>query len=238
MNFIIPMAGEGKRFKDAGYTVPKYLIDCKGKTLLQWSVDSLPLNLATNLVFIILKKHEDEFNVSEVILQIYGKLGINIRFYFLDGVTQGQAETVYLGRNLFTNDKPLVIFNIDTYFDSKTLETNLLKNDCDGYLGCFKSSEPRFSFASVDHGGFVTETAEKVVISDNALTGLYHFNNTHDYIDAVEYHLQNEFKYKNEYYIAPMYNYLINKGKKYKLDWVHEFHILGTPEELDDFKKL
>ena len=45
MNFVIPMAGRGERFKKAGFSLPKMLIESHGKTLLEWSVDSLPLEL-------------------------------------------------------------------------------------------------------------------------------------------------------------------------------------------------
>ena len=67
MNFIIPMAGRGQRFIDDGYKIPKYLIKVKNKTLLQWSIDSLPLDLATKILFIILQEHEDEYNISSFI---------------------------------------------------------------------------------------------------------------------------------------------------------------------------
>ena len=41
MTIIITMAGLGSRFKKAGYDCPKYMIEAKGKTLFEWSMDSL-----------------------------------------------------------------------------------------------------------------------------------------------------------------------------------------------------
>lgn len=41
MTIIITMAGLGSRFKKAGYNCPKYMIEAKGKTLFDWSMDSL-----------------------------------------------------------------------------------------------------------------------------------------------------------------------------------------------------
>jgi choline kinase len=35
------MAGLGSRFRKAGYNVPKYMIEAKGKTLFEWSMISL-----------------------------------------------------------------------------------------------------------------------------------------------------------------------------------------------------
>ena len=41
MTVIITMAGLGSRFYKAGYDCPKYMIEARGKTLFEWSMDSL-----------------------------------------------------------------------------------------------------------------------------------------------------------------------------------------------------
>src|SRR5579862_1079847 len=93
MTFLIPMAGRGARFTAAGYNVPKMLIEAHGKTLLQWSVDSLPLALCQRLVFIGLEEHEKTFGLSQRIRSLYGDR-FRLEFLFLPDVTGGQAETV------------------------------------------------------------------------------------------------------------------------------------------------
>ena len=64
------MAGEGKRFKDDGILEPKYMIEVKNKTLFEWSIDSLPINISKKIIFICLEEHEEKFNVSEFIKKI------------------------------------------------------------------------------------------------------------------------------------------------------------------------
>ena len=183
MNFLITMAGEGRRFREAGFTVPKMLIEAKGKTLLEWSIDSLPLKICSRLIFVGLQQHDEEFQLSEKITTLYSHRVKSLHFKFINTLTRGQSETAYLAKELVDLSKPLAIFNIDTQFSSSTLEKNLLNKEIDGVLGAFFSTEPRFSFASLDEKGFVTETAEKVVISSNALTGLYHFTNSIDFFE-------------------------------------------------------
>lgn len=234
MNFVIPMAGRGQRFVEAGYELPKMLIKAKGKTLLEWSIDSLPLSLCTNMICIILREHEDKFQLSDKIKSIYAS-SFALKFLIIEQVTRGQAETVWLAKSLFDKQKDLVIFNIDTFFSSENLSNSLLRNDIDGVLGSFFSDENRFSFARIDENGIVTETAEKMPISNLALTGLYHFKNVDDFEETVSYHLENNIKVNNEFYIAPMYNYLIRKGKKFIVDHAEKHDILGTPEELKLF---
>ena len=235
MNFLITMAGEGRRFREAGYELPKMLIGAKGKSLLEWSIDSLPLNLCSRLIFVAQQKHEDEFQLARKIDSIYKNRVGALHFRFIDKLTRGQSETACLAKDLMDLSKPLLIFNIDTQFSSSSLEKNLLKNNVDGVLGAFYSEEPRFSFAALDEKGFVTKTAEKEVISSNALTGLYHFTYPEDFFEAAESAFDNNETTKGEFYIAPLYNHLIKKGRKLIVDMADEVNILGTPEELEVF---
>ena len=131
-----------------------------------------------------------------------------------------------------------MIFNIDTQFFSSSLEKNLLKTKIDGVLGAFYSTEARFSFAAFNTKGFVTETAEKIVISSNALTGLYHFTHPTDFFEAAELAFEKNETTKGEFYIAPIYNYLIKKDRRLIVDIAEEVNILGTPEELQLFLRV
>ena len=235
MNFLITMAGEGRRFREAGYELPKMLIEAKGKTLLEWSVDSLPLELCSRLIFVGQQNHEVEFQLSKKIFSIYGNKVNSLHFKFIDKLTRGQSETACLAKQLIDPSQPLLIFNIDTQFSSSSLSRNLLRKNVDGVLGAFYSEEPRFSFAAVSDQGFVTKTAEKEVISSNALTGLYHFTCPEDFFEAAESAFTHNETTKGEFYVAPLYNHLIQKGRRLIVDLADEVNILGTPEELQLF---
>lgn len=234
MNIVIPMAGRGSRFSKAGYNQPKFLIEFNGKTLLEHSVDSLPIELADNLIFILLKEHENEWNVSNLIKEKYPNS--NIKFIFLEEVTRGQSETVLKSEELINNDQQLLVYNIDTYFRSSSLKDAILHNDCDGIIGAFKDEEDKWSFAKVDDQGIVIKTTEKEPISNNALTGMYHFGKGSDFVRVAKQAINENNLVKNEFYIAPLYNQLIAEGRQFKLDMVDEFIALGTPEDLENAK--
>lgn len=237
MNFLITMAGEGRRFREAGYRLPKMLIEAKGKTLLEWSVDSLPLELCSRLIFVAQQQHETDFQLQEKINSIYRHCVPSIHFIFIEKLTRGQSETACLAKEVVDPQQPLLIFNIDTQFVSSTLAASLLRKDVDGVLGAFHSEENRFSFAALNKEGFVTKTAEKEVISANALTGLYHFTQPDDFFEAAEDAFRKNETTKGEFYIAPLYNHLIAKGRKLIVDVAEEVNILGTPDELELFIK-
>lgn len=234
MNFVIPMAGRGQRFADAGYTVPKMLIEAKGKTLLQWSVDSLPLALCKKLVFIGLDEHRDNWDLESKIYQLYGKT-YHIEFVWLKEVSRGQSETVLKAKECITINEPLVIYNIDTAFESRTLAQKLKNNDSN-ILGSFYSNKTNYSYARMNANGLVVEVREKEVISEHALTGLYHFRQASDFLTIAEEAIQHNETIKNEFYIAPLYNKLIAQNQQVMVDQVSKFTVLGTPEELKDFK--
>lgn len=237
MTFVIPMAGKGSRFVKEGFTLPKYMIEVKGKTLFEYSIESLPLEIADKIIFVCLEEH-DSFNVSNFIKE--KTKHNNIEIIKLKEITRGQAETVYKCKDLVSSNEQLLIYNIDTAFNSEKLKQTLLDDSFkkDGILGAFmdKSSDDKWSFASLDIDRNIIKTTEKDKISDYALTGLYHFSKASDFFDIAKDWIENEKTVRNEFYIAPMYNDLIKQEKKYILDIVDKFIPLGTPQEVREFE--
>ena len=241
LNFIIPMGGEGKRFKNSKFNKPKFMIETKNKTLLEWSIQSLPLDFAHKIFFIIRKNDEQNFRVKEFIKKIMKEKFSNIKFeiLLLSKNTRGQAETVLNCKKYINNDRGLLIFNNDTYFKSTRLKSRLLSmrnQNIDGILGIFNSNNPEYSFVKIDNENKVIKTKEKKVISNFASTGMYIFSKGSDFIKSVEYAIEEEILSKNEFYISELYNILIKEGKKFTVDIADEFVTLGTPEDIKKFE--
>ena len=238
---VIPMAGHGKRFKDAGILKPKFMIEVENKTLCEWSLDSLPLEIARKIIFVCLEKHEKEFNVSEFIKNImknkYPK--INYELVYLEKTTRGQVETVLRAKEFIGYDNPLIIYNIDTHFISTRLKSKILalKNkNIDGVLGCFSSDDENLSFIEINEKGLVKKVKEKEKISNLASTGLYAFSNGKQFIDAAEEMIKNDIKIKNEFFVSEIYNILLKSGKKFEIDIAEEFIPFGTPSDIKKFE--
>ena len=139
INYVITMAGAGSRFAKAGYSLPKWRIMAKGKTLLEWSIDSLPLDICQKIIFIAQREEAIQYDLGGLVKQRYAHQVEKICIHLLDHVTRGQAETTLFARDYLNNDAPIAIFNIDTRFTSNTLRENLLNPNVDGYLGYLKS---------------------------------------------------------------------------------------------------
>jgi len=239
--YAVCMAGRGERFLRAGYVLPKYMIEVAGKTLFERSVGSLPRGLGEKYVFLALKSHGEEYGlddfISGVMKKIYPPAGIDFEIVYLDGITRGQAETALAAEGAVKDDDQLAVYNIDTEFRSETLASRLLAPE-DGVIGSFllPGEDDKWSFASVGEEGFVTGTAEKVKISDNALTGFYHFTRAADFFRTAKEAVKKKETRAGEFYIAPLYNKLIAEGKRFVLDGASCIIPLGTPEDIEKIK--
>ena len=231
MNVLIPMAGAGKRFFDAGYVFPKPLIEVDNKPMIQWVIESL--NLQANYIFIIQKEHQEKYNIKSV-LKI---LQPNCKIIELDHLTEGAACTTLLAKKYINNSDPLIIANSDQYINwnsSKALYDFNSKN-LDGAILTFEAIHPKWSYAKCDEKGFVTEVAEKKVISKNATVGVYYWKHGADYVKSAEEMIKKNIRVNNEFYVCPVYNEFLAKNKKVKIHNVDKMWGLGTPEDLDNF---
>lgn len=236
MNVVITMAGLGSRFKEAGYHMPKYQIEAHGKTLFHWSMISLK-DFFQDSRFIFILRQEDAG--IDFIQKECEKLGIeDFKIIEIDYLTDGQATTALLGEKYWDGDKPLMIYNIDTYIE----EENILRSDIkgEGFIPCFLAQGDHWSFVKLDDEGKAVEVREKKRISENCTLGAYYFKSAKIYKEIYdEYYKDIDNIESNEKYIAPLYNLMIAKGMDVYISLVDidKVHVLGTPEELEIFKK-
>ena len=173
MTVIITMAGLGSRFKKAGYSCPKYMIEAKGKTLFEWSMDSLLgyNDFVSKYIFVV--RAEDKSR--EFIIQKCKSYGIdNVDVAEIDYLTDGQATTCMLGIPYCEPESEIMVYNIDTYVEPYELQYKDIKGD--GYIPCFKAEGDHWSFVRLDSSGNAVEVREKMRISDNCTLGAYYFS--------------------------------------------------------------
>ena len=232
---ILPMAGRGRRFTESGITVPKPLIPVRGKPLYAWAMDSLPLELIQQVVFVCLRDHLDNRALRDDICGRYGHLDPLI--LAVDRVTDGQCSTVLLGRDLIDNDHPLLIYNADTFCRSSFGATlSKMPTAVDGLLGVFNPPGEQWSFARTDESGRVVQTTERRRISPWACTGIYYFARGRDFVVQADAMIVANERVNDEFYVAPVYNRLIAAGGDVRIDVAEEVWVLGTPEDLALFE--
>lgn len=236
-NIVITMAGRGSRFYDAGYTVPKYEIDAHGHSLFEWSMASLRnfLNSECRVIYVCLAENRS----GDYVRARSAAMGLkDVHVVEVDEVTDGQATSAYVSRHVWQQGAALLIYNIDTYVDPRSLRPEDIPAGSDGWVPCFRVPGDHWSFVKVGESGWAVDLEEKRRISDNASVGLYWFASADEYVKAYETFFADPANLvRGERYVAPLYKFLIDRNKKISMADlpVGDVHVLGTPAELDAF---
>ena len=234
MNVLIPMAGAGSRFEQAGYTFPKPLIEVNGKPMIQVVVENI--NIDAKHIFIVQKSHYEKYNLKYLLNLITNN---NCEIVQVDGITEGAACTTLLAKKFIDNNEPLVMANSDQFveWDSNEFMYSMIADNIDGGMLTFEATHPKWSFAKLDDDGFVSEVAEKKPISNIATVGVYYWAKGSDYVKYAEQMIDKDIRTNNEFYVCPAYNEAIEDNKKIKIFPIKKMWGLGTPEDLDRFIK-
>lgn len=229
MNIVIPMAGLGTRFKNAGYNLPKPLIDINGKPMIQLVVENL--NVEGNYIFLVQKEHNDLYNLDSLLTSIKP----NCKIIKINGITEGAACTTLLASDYINNNLPLLIANSDQYieWDSEIFITDFSKHDAG--IVTFNNNNIKWSYAKTNNFGYVTEVAEKKVISNQATVGIYYWSKGSDYVKYANQMIEKNIRVNGEFYVCPIFNEAIQDGKTVVTKMIDNMWGLGTPEDLESF---
>jgi UDP-N-acetylglucosamine diphosphorylase / glucose-1-phosphate thymidylyltransferase / UDP-N-acetylgalactosamine diphosphorylase / glucosamine-1-phosphate N-acetyltransferase / galactosamine-1-phosphate N-acetyltransferase len=233
INIVIPMAGAGSRFLDAGFKKPKPFIDVLGKPMIVHILENLSYKDAQ---YILIAREEHMEREADVVKMIEGEY--NVLFHPIGHLTEGAACTVLHARKYINNKDPMIIANSDQIVDINFYEfvDDCFMRNLDGSIMTFKDPEKnaKWSFAQIDTHGVVAEVREKVPISDLATVGIYMYKYGSDFVDgAIDMIVKND-RVNNEFYVCPVYNYAIINNKKigvYDIPF-KTMHGLGTPDDL------
>ncbi|MFQ1933226.1 hypothetical protein ACK350_07115 [Aeromonas veronii] len=234
---VIPMAGLSSRFFSAGYKIPKYMLPIDNQTVFSRSVKSFEKYFDSDeFVFIC----RENYNTPEFVHSELKRIGVkNFKISILKEETKGQAETVVLGLRDYREIEDITIFNIDTFRPG--FDKPLLAKNSRGYLETFIGEGKNWSNVLPDEFGRVVKTAEKQEISNYCCTGLYSFSYFSDLKNAYNAAKNDRaLVHNNEYYIAPLYNYLIKQGYLVNFTIIERRDVIfcGTPDEYSELLKI
>lgn len=229
LNILIPMAGAGSRFEQAGYTFPKPLIEVAGKPMIQVVVENL--NMDANYIFVVQKSHREKYNLDTLLKLI----APNCKIVETEGLTQGAACTALLAKEFINKDQPLFFANSDQFveWDSNEFMYKMQETGVDGGIVTFNATHPKWSYAKINESGYVTEVAEKNPISDLATTGFYYWKKGSDFVKYAEEMIDQDLRVNGEFYIAPIFNNAIKDNKKIITYNADKMWGIGTPEDLN-----
>jgi dTDP-glucose pyrophosphorylase len=236
INVLIPLAGLGKRFSDAGYLDPKPFINVDGESMITSVIKNLKIP-NSRFLFVV---REGILPPLDFIKHV-SKTGIEFQIITTPILTEGPASTCLLAKQEIDSQNPLLVVNCDQIirdFDFQFFSDFVQIHDCDGALGCFVSESPKNSYIKLNRDGEVVQTAEKKVISNLATNGLHYWKSGSDFVRSAEQMIQCNDRCNGEFYVAPTYNYLIQEGKKI-LPYFFNMHFpIGIPEDLKRYQSI
>jgi len=239
INVVIPMAGLGSRFSNAGFIKPKPFIDVNGKPMIVRVLENL---YHENTRYLLIARRDHLEKESKLVKEIEKEF--NVIFIPIDKQTEGSVCTILYARKYINNNEPLLIANCDQIVDINIADyiNNCIDRNLDGSILTFidKYLDTKWSFAKIDDDDLVIEVKEKEAISNIATVGIYFYLKGKDFVNAsIDMIIDNE-RTNNEFYTCPTYNYAIREGKKFGIFNIEfdKMHGIGTPEDLNTFLKF
>jgi NDP-sugar pyrophosphorylase family protein len=235
LTIVVPMAGRGSRFAEAGFEKPKPMIEINGVPMIRLVIENLRPSRPHRFVFICQRAHMESFGLSRRL----ASWAPGCEIVALDGVTEGAACTVLTARDTF-QDGALMIANSDQYIDF-SIDDYLDVQDLgyDGLIMTMTANDPKWSFVGLDSAGLVRTVVEKRVISSEATVGIYNFARGRDFVRAAERMIAADLRVNGEFYVAPVYNDLIAEGARVAIHNIGSdlqgMYGLGTPADLASF---
>lgn len=238
---VIPMAGEGKRFQNAGYKTPKPLIDIDGKMMIQRTLDSLPR--VDKVIYVL--REQSKSQLEPILLNSERESEI----VSVDFLTTGQTSTTLLGLSDAESHRPLLISSCDNSMSWDRNNFDELINDPTTDMVCWTFSEQpcidekpqSWGYVKTDNKGLIRGVSVKKPMTDSpfhehCIIGTFWFRSVKLFKDLAESQREQKLTVNGEYYIDSLIEIAIKEGYRVRNFMVQRYISWGRPEDLDDFR--
>lgn len=243
LQIVVPMAGEGRRFAEAGYQTPKPLIPVAGVPMVIRAVKDLPA--ADRVVFVVREEHVHQHHVDRVLRQHLP----DCQIVTVEALTAGQAITVRRSAQALRPDWPVIVAACDNthLYDQQKLLARMADPAVDGLVWTYRR-DPRVLINPRQHGWVrvdgvrVLEVSCKKPLSDSpladhAVSGFFSFRSARQMIDAIDRMVADDLRVNHEFYLDVVPNVLLAEGARVEVFEVDKYIGWGTPADLDDYSR-
>jgi NDP-sugar pyrophosphorylase family protein len=246
VQIIIPMSGIGKRFIDAGYNKPKYLIDIDNKPIIEHVINLFPNE--SNFSFIVNNEHLENTNIKNIL----NSLCPHSKIYSVP--INNRKGPVHAISQIFDNiddDKEVIVSYCDygTYWNYNNFLIDARKNNADGSISCYKGFHPHmlgsdnYAFLKETENGsmWMREIKEKEPFTNNkmneyASNGTYYFKNGRLLKKYFNLLMELNIHTNNEYYVSMVYNLLVKDNLSVRIFEIENMLQWGTPYDFEIYK--
>ena len=251
MNIIIPMAGAGQRFLDAGYNISKpaiptiYRCDGLEYPMVVCAVKDLPgvEPEGENVTFIDRNFHKID-GVEDVIRKHYPKSN----FITIEELTEGQACTCLLAKENINNEEPLLIAGCDNGMVIDLEKFNKMTKECDVLVFTYRQNEAVLRNPNAYGWVMVDDETEKITgvsvkkaisnspLNDHAVVATFWFRHGKDFVNAAEKMIIENDRINNEFYVDQVIKHCIDLGMDSKVFEIDRYIGWGTPADYEEYQ--
>lgn len=248
---LIPMAGAGQRFADAGYTVHKPAIMTVDRTtgqekpMVVCATKDLPGVAAdgSNVIYVDRNFHQTD-GVEDAIRAWYPQAS----FITVDHLTEGQACTCMLAEPYLDPEQPLLIAGCDNGMDIDRDAFDALTKECDCIVFTYRHNEAvlanpnAYGWMIADADGNITGTSIKKAISDSpmedpAVVATFWFRRAAVFIEATKKMIAENDRINGEFYVDQTVKHVLDLGYRAKIFDIDRYVGWGTPADYEGYQK-
>lgn len=248
---LIPMAGAGQRFADAGYTVHKPAIMTvdratgQEKPMVVCATKDLPGVAAdgSNVIYVDRNFHQTD-GVEDAIRAWYPQAA----FITVDHLTEGQACTCMLAEPYMDPEQPLLIAGCDNGMDIDRDAFDALTKECDCIVFTYRHNEAvlanpnAYGWMIADADGNITGTSIKKAISDRpmedpAVVATFWFRRAAVFIEATKKMIAENDRINGEFYVDQTVKHVLDLGYRAKIFDIDRYVGWGTPADYEGYQK-
>ena len=251
MQIVIPMSGFGERFRLAGYSVPKPLIEVDGRPIIGHVIDLFP----GEKDFIFICNEDHLANPNYRMKQVLESLCPTGQIIGIAPHKLGPIYAVSQIEHLLDPDRPVVVNYCDftCYWDWSNFKAFVSNLPCDGAIPAYKGFHPHTlgttNYAYIKEVerevsdircSWVADIQEKKPYTDDrmqefASSGTYYFSSASIMNQAFKQAMDQNLNVGGEFYVSLAYKPMLAEGKKVAIYPLQHFMQWGTPYDLEEY---
>lgn len=240
VQLVVPMSGSGNRFKQAGYSKLKPLIEVDGKTYIEHVINMFP-NIDETLF--IINKDEPQ---RDDLIRLLRKLKPESKIAEIDQHKNGPSWAISKASEYINEDDKVIVsycdFKAIWSFEDMVNQLDLFDASVLTYTGFHPHMlrSTKFAYVKKDSED-VVEIQEKNSYTDNPMSeeasaGVYGFKSGSVLLDAIKYQIENKIEFNGEFYTSLTIRAVLEMNLRVGTVLGSHFCQWGTPEDLVDWQ--
>ncbi len=244
MQIIIPMSGFGERFRAAGYTIPKPLIEVEGRPIIQHVVEMF--SNEDDFIFICNEDHllNPEYKMKAILQDI----ALNSSIVSIKPHKLGPVYAVMQVLDEINLQKSTIVNYCDftCYWNYGHFKNFAKRVKADGIIPSYRGFHPHTLWSNYyayvkEHNYRASDIQEKQPFTNKptnefASSGTYYFKTGALMQEYFQRCIDEELLVSDEYYVSMVYKPMMQDNLKVYVYELQHFMQWGTPSDLNEYR--